>query len=93
MKLYAHMGTHYGFCGGVRRAINKINLVLESPPKGKVYLLNELIHNPAVNQEFKRKGVIYLNEQLKENESESNGLIRLIKPEDVVIVPAFGNLF
>lgn len=53
-----------GFCAGVRRAIEIVNLALEkfgSP----IYVRKEIVHNREVVKDFKKRGVIFIDE-LKE---------------------------
>lgn len=50
------IASHYGFCMGVKRAINIAEeTALEE--KGKVTILNEIVHNEAVVNRFNRQGV------------------------------------
>ncbi|UCD17426.1 MAG: 4-hydroxy-3-methylbut-2-enyl diphosphate reductase [Candidatus Zixiibacteriota bacterium] len=49
------IATHYGFCMGVKRAIA---IARETAGKeGKVTILKEIVHNDAVVESFKQKGV------------------------------------
>src|SRR3989442_336623 len=50
-----------GFCAGVRRAIDIVNLALErfSHP---IYVRKEIVHNKLVVDDFKRRGVIFIDE-------------------------------
>lgn len=50
-----------GFCAGVRRAIDIVDLALRkfSPP---VYVRKEIVHNKAVVEDFKKRGVIFIDE-------------------------------
>ena len=50
----------------------------------RLYLLGEIIHNPEVNRQFERHGILMLHNP--PTEAEFAGL----QPDDVVIVPAFG---
>jgi 4-hydroxy-3-methylbut-2-enyl diphosphate reductase len=65
-----------GFCMGVRRAV-KIAYTQAESPKGKVYTLGPLIHNPNVLEDLKRRGVAILDEaDLPENLSGAVVIIR-----------------
>jgi (E)-4-hydroxy-3-methyl-but-2-enyl pyrophosphate reductase len=50
------IAQHYGFCMGVKRAIN-IAQETSQERSGKVTILNEIVHNEAVVESFKRRGV------------------------------------
>lgn len=51
-----------GFCFGVRRAINKANELIKNTKTEEIYMLGEIIHNPQVIKDFKKKGVQIVNE-------------------------------
>ena len=50
-----------GFCAGVERAINIVELSLEKygPP---IYVRHEIVHNPWVVKDLEEKGVIFVDE-------------------------------
>tara|TARA_B100000242_G_scaffold87267_1_gene58520 strand:+ start:2645 stop:3592 length:948 start_codon:yes stop_codon:yes gene_type:complete len=50
-----------GFCAGVERAINIVELSLEKygPP---IYVRHEIVHNPWVVNDLEKKGVIFVDE-------------------------------
>jgi 4-hydroxy-3-methylbut-2-enyl diphosphate reductase len=50
-----------GFCAGVRRAIDIVDLALQkfSPP---VYVRKEIVHNKVVVEDFQKRGVIFVDE-------------------------------
>lgn len=50
-----------GFCAGVRRAIDIVDLALQrfTPP---IYVRKEIVHNKSVVEDFKRRGVIFIDE-------------------------------
>jgi 4-hydroxy-3-methylbut-2-enyl diphosphate reductase len=50
-----------GFCAGVVRAIDIVELALEKF-EGPLYVRKEIVHNPHVVEELRRKGVIFVNE-------------------------------
>jgi len=50
------IARHYGFCMGVKRAI-KIAEETARENDGPVTILNEIVHNEAVVEDFRRKGV------------------------------------
>ena len=50
-----------GFCAGVDRAIDVVNLALDLYP-GPVYVRREIVHNVHVVNELRRKGAIFVDE-------------------------------
>lgn len=80
------IARHFGFCYGVEHAIETAFKALEENPGKRIFLLSEMIHNPAVNRDLETRGVKFLMR------TDGTFLIPLetITPDDVVIVPAFG---
>lgn len=77
---------HFGFCFGVERAIHMAFSALEAHPDRDIHLVNEIIHNPLVNEDLRARGIRFLYDsdgqrQIQESELSS---------EDVVLIPAFG---
>jgi 4-hydroxy-3-methylbut-2-en-1-yl diphosphate reductase len=50
-----------GFCAGVRRAIDIVNLALDQN-KPPIYVRKEIVHNKMVVEDFKKRGVIFIND-------------------------------
>ena len=50
-----------GFCAGVRRAIDIVDLALERFPP-PVYVRKEIVHNKLVVEDFKKRGVVFIDE-------------------------------
>src|SRR2546423_6931796 len=60
VKIY--LARHFGFCYGVENAIDiAFNTILANPEK-RVFLLSEMIHNPQVNEDLKKNGVEFLQD-------------------------------
>lgn len=81
-----HIARHFGFCYGVENAIEiSYKAIVENRGK-RIFLLSQMIHNPNVNADLQENGIRFLQD------TEGNELISFdeLKPEDVVIVPAFG---
>ena len=81
-----HISRHFGFCYGVENAIEiSYKAIVENRGK-RIFLLSQMIHNPNVNADLLDNGIQFLQD------TEGNELISFdqLKPEDVVIVPAFG---
>ena len=64
------IASHHGFCMGVKRAIRFAEETSEKAT-GKVTILNEIVHNDAVVDKFKQKGVA----QAKSVEDVSEGTL------------------
>lgn len=81
-----YVARHFGFCYGVENAIEiAFKAVAENPGK-RIFLLSQMIHNPEVNKDLTERGVQFLQD------THGRQLISFdtLKPEDVVIIPAFG---
>ena len=50
-----------GFCAGVVRAIDIVNLALEVYGQ-PIYVRREIVHNKFVVNELRQKGIIFVNE-------------------------------
>lgn len=92
--------SHFGFCLGVKNAIERAYETLAENPNRRVYMLSELIHNPFVNDDLLRRGLRYLQTDkgapYTTTGSKSIGapteqlLWDTLTPDDIVIIPAFG---
>jgi 4-hydroxy-3-methylbut-2-enyl diphosphate reductase len=80
------LARHFGFCFGVERAVQIAYEALDLHRGEEVFLLSEMIHNPDVNEDLKRRGVVFLFDTLG-NELRP---LTTLNPESVVILPAFG---
>ncbi|GAB5560144.1 MAG: hypothetical protein SynsKO_17910 [Synoicihabitans sp.] len=92
--------SHFGFCLGVKNAIERAYETLAANPDRRVFMLSELIHNPFVNEDLCRRGLRYLqsdkgipftiSDQLQTAHSQEPLIWDTLTPEDIVIIPAFG---
>jgi 4-hydroxy-3-methylbut-2-enyl diphosphate reductase len=85
--------SHFGFCLGVKNAIERAYETLTENPGRRVFMLSELIHNPFVNDDLIRRGLRYLQTDKGVAHAEAPGgpeLWDTLTPDDIVIVPAFG---
>ncbi|MFA6961822.1 MAG: 4-hydroxy-3-methylbut-2-enyl diphosphate reductase [Opitutaceae bacterium] len=92
--------SHFGFCLGVKNAIDRAYETLAANPGRRVFMLSELIHNPFVNEDLLRRGLRYLQTEKGvpfavngQKSTSAPGLPLLwdtLTPDDVVIIPAFG---
>ncbi len=84
------LARHFGFCYGVENAIEIAYRALEEQADkaaaGRVFLLSEMIHNPHVNADLEARGIRFLRTTLGEQLIPFDEL----RPDDVVIIPAFG---
>ncbi|WP_309732676.1 4-hydroxy-3-methylbut-2-enyl diphosphate reductase [Chamaesiphon sp. OTE_75_metabat_556] len=77
-----------GFCWGVERAIALAYETRQQFPSERIWITNELIHNPLVNENMRDMQVEFIpvNQQQQKDFS-------VVAKEDVVILPAFGASF
>jgi 4-hydroxy-3-methylbut-2-en-1-yl diphosphate reductase len=75
----------FGFCWGVERAIALAYETRQQFPQERIWITNEIIHNPSVNQNLRDMQVEFIpvDEQGQKDFS-------VVAGEDVVILPAFG---
>jgi 4-hydroxy-3-methylbut-2-enyl diphosphate reductase len=83
--LTIRLAKEFGFCYGVERAVEYAYQTRRKFPDRHLLLVGEIIHNPHVNAKLRGMGIEIL-------EADAHGEIdfSVIKPEDVVILPAFG---
>ena len=81
-----YLARHFGFCYGVENAIEIAFRCLDENPGKRIFLLSEMIHNPHVNADLASRGIQFLQD------AYGKTLIpfSLLKPDDIVIIPAFG---
>src|SRR6201989_3027432 len=60
MSMKAILVSPRGFCAGVVRAVDIVNIALQKFPH-PIYVRKEIAHNTAVVQNFKRQGVIFID--------------------------------
>lgn len=78
------LAKEFGFCYGVERAIDLAYAAGKVFSDRNIYLLGEIIHNPDVNAQIEALGIQCLPARPRSED------LAILKPEDVVIVPAFG---
>ncbi len=89
-----HFPEHFGFCYGVDKAIDMVFETCERfsapsrSPSRRIFLTDQLIHNPYINGKLKEKGVQYLK-----RDAQNLLVCGELAPSDVVVVSAFGTDF
>lgn len=80
------LSRHFGFCYGVENAVETAYKIIEDNPQKRIFLLSEMIHNPAVNADLLDLGVKFVQD------TYGNQLVAwdTLTKEDIVIIPAFG---
>ncbi len=82
--LTVRLAKEFGFCYGVERAIDLAYAARRAYPDRRIFLLGEIIHNPEVNDQIRRLGIVTIAGKPRDEE------INQLRPEDIVIIPAFG---
>jgi 4-hydroxy-3-methylbut-2-en-1-yl diphosphate reductase len=83
-----HFPEHFGFCYGVDKAIDMVFETCERFKDRRIFLTDQLIHNPYINNKLREKGVHYLK-----RDGENLLLCQELNEGDVVVVSAFGTDF
>ncbi|MCU0526301.1 MAG: 4-hydroxy-3-methylbut-2-enyl diphosphate reductase [Elainella sp. Prado103] len=74
----------FGFCWGVERAVAMAYETRQHFPTEQIWITNEIIHNPSVNQRLREMQVEFI--PVESGMKDFSG----IQTGDVVILPAFG---
>ncbi|HAC65764.1 MAG TPA: 4-hydroxy-3-methylbut-2-enyl diphosphate reductase [Cyanothece sp. UBA12306] len=74
----------FGFCWGVERAVAMAYETRKHFPQERIWITNELIHHPSVNQRLQEMDVKFI-EVINGKKDFS-----VVEEKDVVILPAFG---
>src|SRR4030095_13352521 len=56
--LTVRLAKQFGFCYGVERAIDLAYAARKAFPERRIFLLGEIIHNPEVNDQIRRMGIV-----------------------------------
>ncbi len=83
-RLQVKLAEAFGFCWGVERAVAMAYETRRHYPNERIWITNEIIHNPSVNDHLRQMNVRFIDAEkgVKDFSSVKNG--------DVVILPAFG---
>jgi 4-hydroxy-3-methylbut-2-enyl diphosphate reductase len=74
----------FGFCWGVERAVAMAYETRQHFPTQRIWITNEIIHNPSVNQHLRHMQVEFI--EVEEGQKDFS----VVGSGDVVILPAFG---
>ncbi|XXG81319.1 hypothetical protein AAC387_Pa09g1984 [Persea americana] len=78
------LAESYGFCWGVERAVQIAYEARKQFPEEKIWITNEIIHNPTVNKRLEEMDV--KNIPIEDGKKQFD----VVAKDDVVILPAFG---
>ncbi len=83
-RLTVRLAEAFGFCWGVERAVAMAYETRRHYPTERIWITNEIIHNPSVNDHLREMNVQFIpvEQGVKDFSEVANG--------DVVILPAFG---
>ena len=79
------LAKEFGFCYGVERAVEYAYQTHRKFPDRRLLLVGEIIHNPHVNDKLRAMGI-----EILEPAATGDFDFSAVRPEDVVILPAFG---
>ncbi|MEO8335850.1 MAG: 4-hydroxy-3-methylbut-2-enyl diphosphate reductase [bacterium] len=79
------LAREFGFCYGVERAVEYAYQTRKKFPDRHLILAGEIIHNPHVNDKLRGMGI-----EIMEPGADGKLDFGAIRPDDVVILPAFG---
>jgi 4-hydroxy-3-methylbut-2-enyl diphosphate reductase len=81
-RLTVYLAREFGFCYGVERAVDYAYQTRKRFPHHRIFLTDEIIHNPHVNDRLRAQGIRFLSDRGEDRST--------LGPDDVVILPAFG---
>ena len=83
-RLRVRLAEAFGFCWGVERAVAMAYETRRHYPSESIWITNEIIHNPSVNDHLRNMNVRFISAEkgVKDFSCVGEG--------DVVILPAFG---
>ena len=83
-RLSVRLAEAFGFCWGVERAVAMAYETRRHYPTERIWITNEIIHNPSVNDHLRDMNVLFISVEdgMKDFSEVASG--------DVVILPAFG---
>jgi len=83
-RLNVKLAEAFGFCWGVERAVAMAYETRRHYPSERIWITNEIIHNPSVNDHLREMNVLFI--PVEKGVKDFSG----VASGDVVILPAFG---
>lgn len=83
-EITIRLAEAFGFCWGVERAVAIAYETRQHFPQERIWITNEIIHNPSVNQHLRQMSVEFIPCEQGEKD------FSVVDRGDVVILPAFG---
>jgi 4-hydroxy-3-methylbut-2-enyl diphosphate reductase len=83
-RLQVRLAKDFGFCWGVERAVAMAYETRKHYPGERLWITNEIIHNPSVNDHLREMNVQFI--PVEQGVKDFSG----VTSGDVVILPAFG---
>jgi len=83
-RLQVRLAKDFGFCWGVERAVAMAYETRRHYPGERLWITNEIIHNPSVNDHLREMNVQFI--PVEQGVKDFSG----VTSGDVVILPAFG---
>ncbi len=83
-RLTVRLAEAFGFCWGVERAVAMAYETRRHYPSERIWITNEIIHNPSVNAHLRDMNVLFIRVEEGVKDFSEVGI------GDVVILPAFG---
>ena len=84
-RLTFRLAEEFGFCYGVDFALNLAYETRRQFPDKRIFLTNEIIHNPRVNSRLSEMGIEFID-----SSADSEDRFSRVTADDVVLIPAFG---
>jgi 4-hydroxy-3-methylbut-2-enyl diphosphate reductase len=84
-RLTFRLAQEFGFCYGVDFALNLAYETRKKFPDKRIFLTNEIIHNPRVNSRLQEMGIEFID-----CSPDNPDRFNQVTSDDIVMVPAFG---
>lgn len=84
-RLTFRLAEEFGFCYGVDFALNLAYETHLQFPDRRIFLTNEIIHNPRVNSRLSEMGIEFID-----SSTDNTNRFSDVTADDIVLIPAFG---